>query len=477
MAPIADDQRMFQPIDYSEDPGDNRSAVRLSSLAPGLKQSLKIYPASDNVETNGFHVKEWSIKASEKALAAINPIRKVTDALKPDPGSKKAIISLAQGDPTVYGHLKAPLNAVQGILDAVNSYDYNGYTHSSGLAETRRAVAEHYNASLPAPVKKLDPESDVWLTSGCGHSLQLALDALCNPGANVLLPRPGFPFYELYCRYLGVEVRFYDLQPGRDWEVDCRQLASLADARTAAVVVCNPGNPSSSVFSRAHLLEIAVTAGRMCVPIIADEVYEGITFKGSEFIPMAAVAGGTPVITVGSISKRYLVPGWRLGWIMLHDVAGHLQRGRVPEALAKLAQFTPPPSSLVAAQKMLRKTPDKFFRDLNANLEASAELAVESVERTHGLSCPSRPQGAMFVMVKLDVAAFCDIADDVDWGAKLLKEESVAVIPGQAFHMPGWVRLVSALPLQVLAEAMARIETFCTRHAVDGVSPESCGDK
>ena len=94
------------------------------------------------------------------------------------------------------------------------------------------------------------------LTSGCNHALELCFQALCNEGDNVLVPKPGYPLYESYINFLGGEVRYYSLLPDQSWEVNLREVEALADERTVAMVVCNPGNPSGSVYTKIHLKEV-----------------------------------------------------------------------------------------------------------------------------------------------------------------------------------------------------------------------------
>jgi len=97
---------------------------------------------------------------------------------------------------------------------------------------------------------------DVGITVGCSQAIQLCIAALATPGANILIPRPGFPIYETFCKYYGVACRFYDLLPERDWEVDLDQITSLADGNTVAWIVCNPSNPCGSVYKIQHLIKV-----------------------------------------------------------------------------------------------------------------------------------------------------------------------------------------------------------------------------
>lgn len=129
-------------------------------------------------------------------------------------------------------------------------------THRLGSLSYYRAVADYLSENLPFQLS----EEDVIMTSGCNQALQVCFDVLASDGCNILVPRPGFPMYETYCTYLGVETRGYNLLQEQDWEIDLDHLVELADSRTAAIVVANPGNPCGSVYSYQHVAQVR-TAG------------------------------------------------------------------------------------------------------------------------------------------------------------------------------------------------------------------------
>lgn len=407
---------------------------------------------------------DWNVRACPAAIESTNPIRELLESLCVASSKKKEKISLAQGDPTAFGHLKVPDAAVEAMVAATKSYMCNGYTHSAGSHECRKAVADYHSSSLPL---KLTAD-DVGITVGCSQAIQLCIAALATAGANILIPRPGFPIYETFCKYYGVGRRFYDLLPERDWEVDLDQITSIADSNTVAWIVCNPSNPCGSVYKYQHLMKIANTAEKLKVPLISDEIYANMVFGPTEFTPMAAFSLKVPVLTVGGISKRWLAPGWRLGWIIIADPKGILFRGKVVEALMRLMQMTIGTSTLsqAAVSGMLLNTPSSFFEETIMSLKAGAELCFERVQRIKGLHCPTKPQGAMYIMVRIDPAIFKDIRSDVEFASLLVEEESVVVLPGTAFGTPNWLRIVFATPLALLEEAWDRIDIFCLRHSV-----------
>lgn len=115
-----------------------------------------------------------------------------------------------------------------------------------------RAIAEYLSRDLPY---KLLPD-DVYVTAGCTQAIEIALSILSRPGANILLPRPGFPIYGLCAAFRHLEVRYFDLLPDKQWEVDLSSVEDLADHNTVAMVIINPGNPCGNVYSYQHLKKV-----------------------------------------------------------------------------------------------------------------------------------------------------------------------------------------------------------------------------
>ncbi|CAI0382853.1 unnamed protein product [Linum tenue] len=155
--------------------------------------------------------------------------------------------------------------------------------------------------------------------SGCAHAIEVTLTTLARPGSNILLPRPGYPYYDACAANRNLEVRHYGLLSDHGWEVDLDTVESLTDHNTAAIVIVNPGNPCGNVYSYEHLKKIVETARKLGILVIADKVYGHLAFGSNPFVAMGVFGSIAPVITLGSILKRWIVPRWRLGWLVISD--------------------------------------------------------------------------------------------------------------------------------------------------------------
>jgi len=338
---------------------------------------------------------KWEVPSSTMAKNTLNPIRKIVDEMKLTPNPQKEMIALSIGDPTVFGNLPIAEEAISAIIQSTQEQKCNGYAPSIGYEKSRAAVAE-YESCPESPLTA----KDIVLTSGCSGALDLAISVLANPGQNILIPRPGFSLYKTLADSTGIETKFYNLDPDKLWEVDIESLESAIDENTAAIVVNNPSNPCGSVFSKEHLKEILDVASAYKLPIIGDEIYAHFVFSGFKYYPLASQSVDVPILSCGGLTKRFLVPGWRMGWIAVHDRNGVLSK-EVRQGLIALSQRILGPNTIVqgALPDILTKTPQDFYDNTLNAVEANAKICYEALVKIPGLK-PVMPQGAMYMMVR-----------------------------------------------------------------------------
>ncbi|CAH8360290.1 unnamed protein product [Eruca vesicaria subsp. sativa] len=375
----------------------------------------------------------------------------------------KRVISLGMGDPTLYSCFRTTQVSLQAVSDSLLSNKFHGYAPTVGLPQTRRAIAEYLSRDLPYKLS----QDDVFITSGCTQAIDVALAMLARPRANILLPRPGFPIYELCAKFRNLEVRYFDLLPENEWEIDLDAVESLADENTVALVVINPGNPCGNVYSYSHLMKVAETAKKLGFLVIADEVYGHLAFGSTPFVPMGVFGSIVPVLTLGSLSKRWIVPGWRLGWFVTTDPSGSFKEPKIIERFKKYFDILGGPATFIqaAVPTILEQTDESFFKKTLNSLKNSSDICYDWINEIPCIDSSHRPEGSMAMMVKLNLSLLEDISDDIDFCFKLAREESVILLPGTAVGLKNWLRITFAADASSIEEAFKRIKCFYLRHA------------
>lgn len=401
---------------------------------------------------------DWELVSTDVSLRTINPIRAIVDKLKIPQNRDKPLIPLSIGDPTAFGNLDPPSHLANCIIKNVQSKKFNGYAPSTGLPVCRKAIADKFGCP-EAPLTS----DDIIVTSGCSGSIVIAIQGVAGTGDNILCPAPGFCLYETAAGHSGSETKFYNLDPSRQWEVDIAHMESQIDSRTKAIVVNNPSNPCGANYSKEHLLDILAVAEKHKLVIIADEIYADMVFKGVSH-RLARLTTEVPVLSCGGLAKQYLVPGWRVGWICVHDRHNRLEKIR--PGLLRLSQLILGACTIAQStvKSLLHDTEPSYYTNLMKQLEGQANALCAALEGTPNLELIT-PQGAMYVMARVCVDELKDIKDDEDFSQKLLDEEMVFVLPGACFKAPNFVRFVFCAPEETLREAGARIKAFCVRHS------------
>ncbi len=442
--------------------GAPRCSQPLGARVPGTLITM-----SDNAAP-ALPVPRERIVASDLSQRVLNPIRQIVDGIKFPQNLDKEIIPLTLGDPTVFGNYRAPAPMIDALLENAREFQHNGYVHSAGTRAARQAIAKRYSVE-GFPVT----ENDVVIASGCSGALEIIISGMFNPGDNILLPKPGFSLYQTLAVAREIGVKFYDLVAANNWEADLESMEAQIDSKTRAILVNNPSNPCGSVYTEEHLRAILDVAARHHLPIIADEIYGDMTFGDNKFHPMAGLSTDVPIVAAGGLAKEFVVPGWRVGWIIVHDRHNRLEDVRA--GFFSLSQLTLGANSLVQSviPAVLDPEPDsrasaqldEFRRRYLGELESNANFTVRALAGVPGISIVA-PQGAMYGMIQIKVEEFADIKSDVEFANKLLNEQGVFLLPGQCFGIENFVRIVFAPPMQKLRAAYGRIADFCRAHVI-----------
>jgi len=417
------------------------------------------------------------ILISNKAKRTTNPIRNIVDNIKPPLNHHKPLFNLALGDPTIHGNLLCPQVLTDAIMDSLSLNSSNGYLPSFGSSAARQAIAK-YTSRIGFPEVN---EDDVIIASGCSGALELIINVLLNEGDDMLVPKPGFPLYQVITHSLGGTVTYYPLLPTKSWECDTEMMKKIIKPNTKAILINNPSNPCGSNFSLVHLEQIVLIAKEFNLPIIADEIYGGCVFEG-EFTPIYTIAQkyDVPVLSVGGLAKEFIVPGWRVGWITIHDAIQNPRLLDVRSGLKSLTQLIVGANSLIQAAIPRVLTPrgneqislDSFKERYMTILSNNAKLCVELAK-----DCPEltvvEAKGAMYTMIHIEISSLDNITDDADFCRQLLLEENMFILPGICFGVNNYVRLVICPSSDTIREAFQRLINFvASRRKNNGIESE-----
>ena len=363
----------------------------------------------------------------------------------------RSVTYLNIGDPQAWG-FKPPVHVVEAVAGALRD-SFTGYAHSSGLRSARSAVAA-YATDLGSPI---GPEQVV-ITSGASEGADLVLTALVNEGDEVLLPAPGYPIYPAILNKLGARCRYYHLAPAQRWQPGIEEISSLITNKTRAIILINPNNPTGSIIPDETTIAILELAARQRLVVIADEVYRELCFE--EPPTSASVLAQhieVPLITLESLSKTHLIPGWRAGWMrfthekLMRDLTAAINR----LASGRLCSPTPAQYAIEPALKGSRE----FQRDFLRELRTRRDLCVNRVRGSGSLSCEV-PAAAFYLMIKAETAGG---RNDEQFVLDLLTETAVLVVPGSGFGTNTeevFFRIVYLADQATLEDVFNRIEQF-----------------
>jgi alanine-synthesizing transaminase len=335
------------------------------------------------------------------------------------------------GDPIPFG-FKTPPHLIAAVEKAMRD-NHNGYAPSPGIASAREAVAADFTQ------RGLATSADrVIITSGTSEGIELALNALVDPGSEVLVPAPTYPLYTAVLSKIEAKAVFYRTDPASGWMPDVDHVRSVVTPRTRALVVIDPNNPTGAIYPadlRRQLLDVADQHGFV---VLADEVYADLAFDGSS-TPLGTLDPDAPVISFSSLSKSWLTPGWRAGWLA---VGRSPRMDGVLAALKKLADgrlCSPVPMQYAITAAL---TEDRsHLIGLRAELRQRADLTVRRLNAIDGMTCVA-PVAAFYAMPHV---ALPPGKTDEDYVLGLLRAKGVLCVHGSGFGMPadaGFFRVV-----------------------------------
>lgn len=395
-----------------------------------------------------------SIRTARRVDRFTYAIRQVVAEARKVEQSGRAVRYLNIGDPNQFGFVTPP-HLIAAVERAMRD-GHNGYAPSPGIVAAREAVATDFAARGV----DVSPER-VLITSGTSEGIELALTAMVDEGEEVLVPSPTYPLYTAVLAKIGAQPVYYRTDPDAGWLPDLADLRARITARTRALVLIDPNNPTGAIYPepmRRALIDLAETHGLV---ILADEVYGDLGFDGP--VPaLGSLAPDAAIISYSSLSKAYLAPGWRAGWMAV---------GRSPRlegalaAIRKLADgrlCSPGPMQYAVVAAL---TGDRSHQDaLRRSLRERAELTVSRFRAMPGMTVVA-PQAAFYAMPKV---ALPPGRTDEDFVLGLLRETGILCVYGSGFGLPaneGYFRVVFLAPPSELSAIYDGIAEYASHVA------------
>ncbi|WP_435010853.1 pyridoxal phosphate-dependent aminotransferase [Tundrisphaera lichenicola] len=357
--------------------------------------------------------------------------------------AKHGAINLAQGMPD----FPAPAEIKAAACRAIEA-DINQYAITWGARDLRFAIAEHAAWHLGLDV---DPETEITVTCGSTEAMLVALLALINPGDEVILSQPFYENYWPDCVLAGATPRFVPVRPP-GWTFDPDELAAAFNDKTKAIVLCNPNNPTGTVFTREELEQIAALCRKWDVIAITDEIYEHILYDGRKHVALASLEGMRErSVTLGGMSKTYAVTGWRIGTMIAPPRMTHAFR-QIHDYVS-IGAAAPLQAAGAVAYRLPRKYYDRLALDYQARRDRLCKALLEV-----GFDL-EMPQGAYYVMAGIEAFG---ATDDVEFARHLVREVGVATVPGSSFFRDkplgqGYIRFCFCKSDETLDKAIDRL--------------------
>jgi alanine-synthesizing transaminase len=398
--------------------------------------------------SRGVAVAAREVKPSERSGHIHYAIRDILLVAEQAQAAGKKLTYLNIGDPPLYD-FRTPRHVIEAVYEAMLA-GHTGYAPSHGTTDAIEAIRTEAERDGIRNIQ------DVFVTSGVSEAIDVTMAALVDPGENVLVPAPGYPMYEAVLGKLAAEPIRYALDEADGWQPDLDDIARRINPKTRGIVLVNPNNPTGAVYHRDRLEGIIELAARHGLVLFADEIYSKLILDPVEHTPLASLAPELPVVTFNGLSKAYLVPGFRMGWVIVSGEAKSLVHYR--EAIGKIlrarlsahhpAQFAIRPA-LEGDQSHLPQVVEK--------LRLRRDLTVSILNSFSKIRC-FPPQAAFYAFPRLEIDR-----SDTDFVFDLVRQTGVIVVPGTGFwQAPGTkhFRLVFLPPEETLQAALNMIGEF-----------------
>jgi aspartate aminotransferase len=386
-------------------------------------------------QTTADRISSISVSSTMKVMADADKLRR----------EGVDVVDFSAGEPD----FPTPDNIKQAAIRAIDG-NFTRYTPAGGTAELKQAVIDRHKAEFGTDYKA----SECIVSVGGKHVLFNYTQALVNPGDEVVIPVPYWVTYKDIVNYAGGKCVFVETDEKEGFLLTAAMVERAITPRTRIIIINSPGNPSGAVLAEAEFEKLYHIASKLGIFLLTDECYSHFLYSGSPY-SIASVKGSKPTVLVaGTVSKTYAMTGWRIGYGLAPDF--------IVGAMMKLqSHSTSNPTSIAqkAAVEALRGPQDSVPQML-AEYRRRRDFVVPQLRQIPGVTC-AMPAGAFYAYPNVR-AAFerGGMKTPLEFADRLLKEASVAVVPGEAFGTGDHVRISYATSMKELGRGLDRIRKF-----------------
>lgn len=364
------------------------------------------------------------------------------------------VISFGAGEPD----FNTPENIINAAIKAMQDGNTK-YTSVNGVLPLREAICKKFRDDNNLEYKP----SQIVVSTGAKQSLANAFLAILNPDDEVIVPNPYWVSYPELIRLADGKPVFVEGDEASSYKFNKENLEKAVTEKTKAIILNSPNNPTGTIYTKEELIEIAEFAKKYDLIIVSDEMYEKLIYDGKKHISIASISSDAyeRTIVINGLSKSYAMTGWRLGYCGATEKLAKLMTNVQSHMTSNVCSITQ-----YAAIEALNGPQDKV-NEMILEFEKRRNYMEKTLEEINGLSI-IKPEGAFYIMINIDKCLGKEIdgeiiKDSMDFSAKLLEHEKVAVIPGKAFGLDNYVRVSYATSMELIKKGLERINKFINK--------------
>ena len=364
------------------------------------------------------------------------------------------VISFGAGEPD----FNTPQNIINAAIKAMEDGNTK-YTNVNGILPLREAICKKFKEDNGLIYKP----SQIVVSTGAKQSLANVFLAILNPGDEVIVPNPYWVSYPELIRLADGKPVFVESNETSSYKFTKENLEKVVTEKTKAIILNTPNNPTGTIYNKEELIEIAEFAKKHDLIIVSDEMYEKLIYDGEKHVSIASVSDDAyeRTIVINGLSKSYAMTGWRLGYCGASEKIAKLMTNIQSHMTSNVCSITQ-----YAAVEALNGPQDKV-KEMIVEFERRRNYMAKTLEEMNNLSI-IKPQGAFYIMINIDKCLGKEINGErinnsMDFSAKLLEHEKVAVIPGKAFGLDNYVRVSYATSMESIEKGLERINKFVNK--------------